>query len=59
MFWSLTFSKSFTSASLSLSVCDVVQTDTCFARLLEEKNVFWRLCMSGEGVLITPESEHG
>lgn len=59
MFWSLTFSKSFTSAGLSLSVCDVVQTDTCFARLLEEKNVFWRLCMSGEEVLITPESEYG
>lgn len=59
VFWSLTFSESVPSAGLSLSVRDVVQTDTCFARLLEEKNVFWRLCMSGEGVSIAAVSENG
>lgn len=59
MFWCLTFSESVTSAGLSLSVCGVVRTDTCFAWLLKEKNVFWRLCMSGGDILITAVSEYG
>lgn len=59
VFWCLTFSESVTSAGLSLGECGLVQTDTCSAWLLKEKNVFWRLCMSAEGILITAVSEDG